>query len=168
MSDYPYSITDSRKVFCVTCEAACKNCPEGDEHPLRIFSSYQLAKHFCEERASREILGKTYEWHWDNYETLVVEVNDKYDMVYHIRDAKVEDDIPDDFRVPEIEKENRALMEENRQLRKEISDANVKIAKALSYATMWDGGYDYTKEAVLENLHVVRGILKGNGEGDKK
>lgn len=158
MSDYPYNLTKGRKVFCVTCDTNYKGVLDGEELPLKIFSSYQLAKNYVE---SRETL-KGKEWFWESVDKLVVKVDDTYDLVYQIHDCYVDDSIPDDFKVPEIEKENIALTNENRQLKKELSEANVKIARAASYATMWDGGYDYTKEAVLENLHMVRSILKGD------
>lgn len=158
MSDYPYNLTKGRKVFCVTCDTNYKGMLDGDKIPLKIFSSYQLAKNYVESR--KTLKGK--EWFWESVDKLVVKVDDTYDMVYQIHDCAVDDSIPDDFKVPEIEKENIALTKENRQLKKEISEANGKIARAASYATMWDGGYDYTKEAVLENLHMVRSILDGN------
>lgn len=158
MSDYPYNLREKRKVFCVTCQTSCHKELDGFETPLKIFSSYQLAKNYAE---SRECL-KGKEWHWESVDTMVAKIDDEYDMVYQIHDCYVDDSIPDDFKVPEIEKENIALTKENRQLKRELSEANVKIARAASYATMWDGGYDYTKEAILENLHMVRSILDGN------
>ena len=158
MSDYPYNLSEKRKVFCVTCQTSYHKELDGFETPLKIFSSYQLAKNYAE---SREVL-KGKEWHWESVDTMVVKIDDDYDMVYQIHDCYVDDSIPDDFKVPEIEKENIALINENRQLKKELSEANCKIARAASYATMWDGGYEYTKEAILENLHMVRSILDGN------
>lgn len=164
MSDYPHNLKGDkgRKVYCVTCsEYSDDKAGMDEERPLRVFSALLLAKKFCEGRAARIAGSHGGDWYWENYETLIVWVDDTIGMAYHVRAAEVEDDIPDEFRVPEVEKENKALMAENRQLRKEVSEAAVKIAKALSYATMYDGGYDYAKETVLENLHMVRGILSG-------
>lgn len=41
-------------------------------------------------------------------------------------------------------------------------------AAARCYATMWDGGWKYTKEHIIENLHAIRNILEGNEEGNSE
>ena len=62
--------------------------------------------------------------------------------------------------LPFIEKENLALKAENDELRNKLADANGIISKARSLITMWDGGWNYDKEHILNNVHKAKEILE--------
>ena len=160
MSDYPHCMrNEKRRFFCVACNLRHKGEEDDDfPTPLKMFPSFLLAKDYAEKCARKHLKGK--DWLWENCDTLVAKIDNEYEQMYEIHDCEVDESIPSEFKMPDIEKENHALCEEVRQLKKELGESKAKIAEAHAYAHMWDGGYDYTKEAVLENLHMVRSILE--------
>ena len=70
--------------------------------------------------------------------------------------------------MPEVEKENLALKTENKELRKKLSHVEGLNAAAKYYLTMYDGGWQYAKEHVLENMHFARFILEDGERGNAK
>ena len=139
-----------------------------DFSPIKIFSSKLRAKVYCEHRA-REFQGnsKSIILDWENDSTLLLykqegEKQAKLDFRWDIYEIEIDDDVPADFHYPQIEKENEVLRNECYRLRKELADVTQRNAVAATYATMWDGGWNYTKERVLENLHIVKDVLAGD------
>ena len=70
--------------------------------------------------------------------------------------------------MPEVEKENLALKTENKELRKKLSHAEGLNAAARCYLVMYDGGWQYAKEHVLENMHAAKHILEDGEAGNAK
>ena len=133
--------------------------------PLKIFSSTLRAKDFCEKKA-RELIGRdsSLVLHWENEATLRLlkkngESYDEVDSCFEIYETEIDDNVPANFHYPPIEEENEALRNECWILRRRMAAVMARNAVAASYATMWDGGYNYTKERVLEVLHKVKDVL---------
>ena len=139
-----------------------------DFSPIKIFSSNLRAKVYCEHRA-REFQDnfKSITLYWENDSTLRLykqegEKQAELDFRWEIYETEIDDDVPSDFHYPQIEKENEVLRNECYRIRKELADVTQRNAVAATYATMWDGGWNYTKEMVLENLHIVKDVLAGD------
>lgn len=77
---------------------------------------------------------------------------------YEIEEVEVEEDVvlPE---LPSIEKENLALKDENIELRNRLSQLEARVAGARSFLSMWDGGWNYSKEHILKNAHAAKDIL---------
>ena len=139
-----------------------------DFSPIKIFSSNLRAKVYCEYRA-REFQEnfKSITLYWENDSTLLLykqegEKQAELDFRWEIYETEIDDDVPADFHYPQIEKENEVLRNECYLLRKALADVTQRNAVAATYATMWGGGLNYTKERVLENLHIVKDVLAGD------
>ena len=89
------------------------------------------------------------------------------EYLWEIEEVEVEEGagLPD---VPEVEKENKALKAENAKLKADVEKLSSQIAAAECWLTMWDGGWDYGKEVILENVNAAKAILKGSKEADSK
>lgn len=155
------------KVFAVTFYSQFKRSGEDDGMlPLKIFASKLRAKAYCEEKAKSmmcqhaDLFGDSKPLWLNDTEYILTTSDQRYTFKWSIDETDVDDEVEADFRRPEIELENGALRRENVQLRKTLSEVKGRNAAAACYATMWDGGWDYTKEAVIENLHKVRAILE--------
>lgn len=137
-----------------------------DFQPIKIFASEIMAKSYCETRAqewARIAKFSSAKIHWLNDYTLVCDVEDYFNAQrWEIHGTVIDDAVPSDFHYPQIEKENEVLRNECYRLRKELADVTQRNAVAATYATMWDGGRDYTKERVLDNLHAVKDVLAGD------
>lgn len=138
--------------------------------PIKIFASHLMAKVYCEHRV-REVQSR-YNFlvvDWVNDDTVILYKTGIDDETRHIPYARweihethVDDEVPADFHYPQIEKENEVLRNECWNLRKQLADVKQRNAVAATYATMWDGGKDYTKEQVLQNLNTVKDVLAGD------
>ena len=139
-----------------------------DFSPLKIFASNLMARVYCEHRAREfQSKDKTIILEWENAYTLLLykqegDKQEELDYRFEIYETDIDDDVPSDFHYPQIEKENEVLRNECYRLRKELADVTQRNAVAATYATMWDGGWNYTKERVLENLHIVKDVLEGD------
>ena len=152
----------SNKVYVVTFTAYVKD--DTPDYALKVFSSKLRAKAYCEQKASHWSgpghLTVTCTW-VDDY-TIVRYVNGVANCKFEIDETDIDDEVPADFHYPQIEKENEVLRNECYRLRKELADVTQRNAVAATYATMWDGGKDYTKERVLDNLQIVKDVLAGD------
>ena len=90
-----------------------------------------------------------------------------YDYLFEIEEVDVEQNIvlPE---LPFLEKESLALKQENKDLRQKLGHAEGLIAAAKCYLVMYDGGWDYDREHILENMHAARFILEDSKEGNQK
>ena len=90
-----------------------------------------------------------------------------YDYLFEIEEVDVEQNIvlPE---LPFLEKESIALKQENKDLRQKLGYAEGLIAAAKCYLVMYDGGWDYDREHILENMHAARFILEDSKEGNQK
>lgn len=136
--------------------------------PLKIFSSKANAKYYCY-RMGLQKKGddNAIVLHWENEDTLLLfkfngENYDELRSRWEIHSTDIDSDVPVDFNDPQIEKENEVLRNECYRLRKELAEVTQRNAVAATYATMWDGGRDYTKERVLDNLQIVKDVLAGD------
>jgi len=93
--------------------------------------------------------------------------NPANEYMWEIEEVEVEDgvDLPD---IPDVEKENKALKAENAKLKIDAEKMSSQIAAAECWLSMWDGGWDYGKEIILENVNAAKAILKGSKEADSK
>jgi len=163
-----------RKCFVVlfTCGREAKeefgNETAMDFSPLKIFASNIMARVYCERRGRKfQSKDKTIIREWENPDTLLLykqegDKQEELDYRFEIYETDIDDDVPADFHYPLIEKENEVLRNECYRLRKELADVTQRNAVAATYATMWDGGWNYTKERVLENLQIVKDVLAGD------
>lgn len=87
--------------------------------------------------------------------------------LWNIEEVEVEEGVglPD---IPDVEKENKALKTENAKLKTDVEKLSSQIVAAECWLTMWDGGWDYGKEVILENVNAAKAILKGSKEADGK
>ena len=138
--------------------------------PMKIFASHLMAKVYCERRAREAQFRHDFSVvDWVNDDTVILYKTGMEDDTrripyarWEIHETDIDDEIPADFHYPQIEKENKVLREECWNLRKQLADVKQRNAVAATYATMWDGGRDYTKEHVLQNLNTVRDVLAGD------
>ena len=80
-------------------------------------------------------------------------------QAYEIEEVEVEEEVmlPE---LPEIERENLSLKNENVELREKLANAERSIAEAKCWLTMWDGGWNYDKKHILNNVHTAKSILE--------
>lgn len=138
--------------------------PEIDLTPLKIFTSHLRAMVHCEKNA-REVQASTTSTivDWIDDDTLLLyKEGGLTEMRWKIYETFIDDNIPANFNYPPIEEENESLRNECKWLREELADIMQRNAVAATYATMWDGGRNYTKEHVLENLQIVKDVLAGD------
>ena len=133
---------------------------------LKALSSKFRAKAYCEATGKKwfsepnKIVGSGF---WANdYTYILAKPNGETICKWVLEETVIDDDVEDTFSYAPIEKENEALRNECARLRKELAEVMQRNAAAACYATMWDGGIDYTKETVLDNLFAVREILAGD------
>lgn len=90
-----------------------------------------------------------------------------YDYSFEIEEVDVEQNVilPD---LPFVEKESLALKQENKDLRKKLGHAEGLIAAAKCHLVMYDGGWEYDREHILENMHAARFILEDGEPGNRK
>lgn len=90
-----------------------------------------------------------------------------YDYSFEIEEVDVDQNVvlPE---LPFVEKESLVLKQENKDLRQRLGRAEGLIAAAKCYLTMWDGGWEYDREHILENMHAARSILEDGEPGNKK
>ena len=101
-------------------------------------------------------------WHY-RYENAL---NGK-DYRFEIEEISVEQTVilPE---LPFVENENLVLKNENKELRQKLGHVEGLIAAARCYLTMYDGGWQYDKEHVIENMHAARAILEDGKSGNAK
>lgn len=87
--------------------------------------------------------------------------------LWNIEEVEVEEGVglPD---IPDVEKENKALKAENVRLKTDVEKLSSQITAAECWLSMWDGGWEYGKEVILENVNTAKAILKGSKEADGK
>lgn len=87
--------------------------------------------------------------------------------LFEIEEVDVEQDVilPE---LPFVEKESLALKRENNDLRRKLGHAEGLIAAAKCYLTMWDGGWEYDREHILENMHTAKSVLEDGKTGNEK
>ena len=90
-----------------------------------------------------------------------------YDYLFEIEEVDVEQNIELQAMLG-LEKESIALKQENKDLRQKLGHAEGLIAAAKCYLVMYDGGWDYDREHILENMHAARFILEDSKEGNQK
>lgn len=150
--------TPSKKLFCVKFMIS----PDDDFDVLKAFSGHLAAKLYVESKIKSH-LGEAYKPEngcWENAWTYrYSNALNEHDYIFEIEEVEVEEDIvlPP---LPSIENENLALKTENIELREKLAHCNGAISSALHFLTMWDGGWDYAKEHVLENMHRARALLE--------
>ena len=139
-----------------------------DYAPLRAFSSRLLASQFIESKV-KDMFKDSFDpakGIWEDAWTYIYESsNDKH--YYRIDSIEIEQDavLPC---IPFVEQENIALKDENKELREKLSRAEGLNAAARCCLTMWDGGWKYAKEHVIENMHAAKDILEDGEPGNKK
>ena len=147
-----------RKLFCVKFMIE----PDEDFDVLKAFSGHLAAKLYVESKIKSH-LGEAYKPEngcWENAWTYVYSnAVGEHDYRFEIEEVEIEQDIvlPE---LPSIEKENLALKAENNELRDKLSHIEGAISRARRHLVMWDGGWDYAKEHVLENMHKARALLE--------
>ena len=90
-----------------------------------------------------------------------------YDYSFEIEEVDVEQNfiLPE---LPFVERESLALKRENKELRERLGRAEGLIAAARCYLVMYDGGWEYDREHILENAHAAKAILEDGEEGNRK
>ena len=135
---------------------------------LKAFSSKLVASQYIESRA-KDLMKDKFDPSkgiWEDAWTYIYESsNNKY--YYEIEEVDVEQDAVLPY-LPLIEQENLALKAENKELREKLSHAEGLNAAAKCYLTMYDGGWKYAKEHVIENMHAARSILEDGKLGNDK
>ena len=129
------------------------------------------AHHYIEDEAKKLLKDKfnpEYGW-WDDAWNYIYEDNDNPQEHYYFEIEEVHMDQDNKLpELPEVEKENLALKTENKELRKKLGHVEGLNAAAKCYLTMYDGGWQYAKEHVLENMHSARFILEDGERGNAK
>lgn len=158
---------ENRKVYIV-------KLLEREDHystQLKVFSSLLKAKNYCECEASKlsyrnnSIEPEDHETWWEDNFTYIAKVND-FEWILEIDETDLDEDVVDVSR-PEIEVENEILRKENLELREKLSKQAAMNAAAQACLIMWDGGWKYTKEHVLDCMYAAKDMLERNAEGDK-
>jgi hypothetical protein len=136
---------------------------------LKAFPSKMLSQQYVE-RKCKELLKERFNpkcAHWENDLTYYYENDiEKMSYIYGIEPVDPDESIelPP---LPEVEKENRSLKEENNELRKQLAHTKGLNSAAQCYLTMWDGGWDYAKEHVIENMHKAKSVLSDGEKGNE-
>lgn len=135
---------------------------------LKAFSSRLVASHYIESRVKDSLKDRfdPSKGIWEDAWTYVYET-DNGNHCYEIEEVDVEQDVALPY-LPLIEQENLALKAENKELREKLSHAEGLNAAAKCYLTMYDGGWKYAKEHVIENMHAARSILEDGKPGNDK
>lgn len=163
-----YLCMENQSLFAVTFSIDYRD----DISILKAFSS-KLAAHQYIESSIRQLLKDQFKINngfWQNdllymYEGYDSHLGRNTTYYYEIETVAVENDVelPP---IPWIETENKALREENLRLVEKLSHAKGLNAAAVCYLTMYDGGWDYAKEHVIENMHKARQILEDGNKGN--
>lgn len=138
-----------------------------DGLPLMAFSSKLRAQQYVESRC-KSYLKESFtpsNGFWEDDLNYIYKRDGNRDMHYEIDAVDIDDSIELPF-LPTIEEENLALKEENNDLRRQLAHAKELNAAALCHLVMWDGGWKYAKEHVLENMHEARSILEDTDAGN--
>ena len=130
---------------------------------LKALPSKMLAHQYVEEKCKKRLKEsfKPDNAHWENDLTYYYEddKNEKWSYIYEIEPVDLDESI-ELQPLPEVEKENLALKEENNELRKQLAHVKGLNSAAQCFLTMYDGGWDYAKEHVIENMHEARAVLE--------
>ena len=139
-----------------------------EKSPVRAFASLLNAQKYIEKLGSDIIQrNKSVEEptaYWEDTYTYVVNA-DKTEYLLEITPT-VLDESTEPLQIPEIEIENNTLRNENIKLKMELSKQAAMNEAALCYLVMWDGGWKYTKDHVLECMHKAKGLLENNKTGE--
>ena len=157
-------IMDKQKIFIVKFDIGGMRDPV----LLKAFSSRLVASQYVESRVKDSLKDRfdPSKGIWEDAWTYAYETNNG-NHCYEIEEVDVEQDINLPY-VPSVEQENIALKNENNELRKKLSHVEGLNAAARCYLTMWDGGWKYAKEYVIENMHAARDILEDGKPGNDK
>lgn len=136
---------------------------------LKALPSKMLAHQYVEEKC-KKLLKESFKpdnAYWENDLTYYYEddKNEKWSYIYEIESVDLDESI-ELQPLPEVEKENLALKEENNELRKQLAHAKGLNSAAQCFLTMWDGGWDYAKEHVIKNMHEARAVLEDGERGN--
>ena len=145
-------------------------CSDDEGGPLRVLSSKMRAQQYIESEVKRFLKDrfKPDNGYWQNdLEYWYDDRDEKFEYHWEISEIDIDDgiDLPP---LPEVEKENNSLKAENISLRKRLGHVEGLNAAARCYLTMWDGGWDYAKEHVIENMHAAKAILEDGEVGNAK
>lgn len=136
---------------------------------LKALPSKMLAHQYVETECKRFMKEnfKPDNAHWENDLTYYYEddKNEKWSYIYEIEPVDLDESIKLQP-LPEVEKENLSLKEENNELRKQLAHVKGLNSAAQCFLTMWDGGWDYAKEHVIENMHEARAVLEDGERGN--
>ena len=136
---------------------------------LKAFPSKMLAHQYVETNCKRFMKEnfKLDHAYWENDLTYYYEddKNKKWSYIWEIEPVDLDESI-ELQPLPEVEKENLALKEENNELRKQLAHVKSLNSAAQCFLTMWDGGWDYAKEHVLENMHAAKAVLEDSEESN--
>lgn len=135
---------------------------DNDATLMKAFSGHLSAKCYVEDEAKR-LMDNAFKaenccwidaWHYECINGIAGP-----SCKFEIEEIEVEQDVvlPE---LPHIENENLALKAENIELREKLAHCNGAISSALQFLTMWDGGWEYEKEHVLENMHKAKALLE--------
>ena len=138
---------------------------------VKAFASWMKANAYVED-AAKKLLKDRYDPErgaWDDPWKYVYRPDDtgKNDYMWTIEEVELGDDVELPG-IPGVEKENKALKAENAKLKTDVEKLSSQIAAAECWLSMWDGGWDYGKEVILENVNAAKAILKGSKEADGK
>ena len=136
---------------------------------LKALPSKMLAHQYVEEKC-KKLLKESFKpdnAYWENDLTYYYEddKNEKWSYIYEIEPVDLDESI-ELQPLPEVEKENLALKEENNELRKQLAHVKGLNSAAQCFLTMWDGGWDYAKEHVIKNMHEARAVLEDGEKGN--
>lgn len=135
---------------------------------LKAFSSKMLA-HYYIECQCKHLLKGLYDGSngfWENdLKYIYNNHHNNETYCYEIDEIELDESIklPN---LPELEKENLTLKEENNELRKQLAHVKGLNSAAQCFLTMYDGGWDYAKEHVIENMHEARAVLEDGEKGN--
>lgn len=135
---------------------------------LKAFPSQMLARYYVECRCKEVLKGRfnPQRAYWENDLTYYCEDEDrKLSYIYEIEEVKLDESIelPP---LPEVEDEVLALKKENNDLRRQLAHIKGVNSAARCFLTMYDGGWNYTKEHIIENMHEARAVLEDDEEGN--
>lgn len=140
---------------------------------LKAFSSKMLAQCYIKDECKRFIESMHNNIYdesfgvWENDLTYCYADSNHIHNRYYYEIDQIELDesieLPD---LPVVEKENLVLKEENNELRKQLAHVKSLNSAAQCFLTMYDGGWDYAKEHVIENMHEARAVLEDGEKGN--
>ena len=154
-----------RKLYVVKFSISCKD----DFAVVKVFASKLRAQQYVESECKNIFKDKFNPSYgcWEDDLNYVYDSHDEHCWFYYweLEETDVDDGVQLPF-LPEIEEENLALKEENNELRKQLAHVKGLNLAAQCYLTMWDGGWKYAKEHVVENMHKARAVLEDNEKGN--